>query len=87
MPELSTNGPVAPSPAATLLLEASELVEQAYRRASGASRVDGNAVRILKDGAANYAAWFAAIRAARKRSSSKTTSSRMTRSAASLQLR
>jgi cardiolipin synthase len=66
MPELSTNGPVAPSPAATLLLEASELVEQAYRRASGASRVDGNAVRILKDGAANFAAWFAAIRAARK---------------------
>ena len=62
MPELSTNDPVAPSPAATLLLEASELVEQAYRRASGASRVDGNAVRILKDGAANYAAWFAAIR-------------------------
>ena len=66
MPELSRNDPVAPSPAATLLLEASELVEQAYRRASGASRVDGNAVRILKDGAANYAAWFAAIRAARK---------------------
>ena len=66
MPELSTTDPVAPSPATTLLLEASELVEQAYRRASGASRVDGNAVRILKDGAANYAAWFAAIRAARK---------------------
>ena len=58
--------PVAPSPEAALLLQASELVEQAYRRASGAPLVKGNAVRILKDGAANYTAWFAAIRAARK---------------------
>jgi cardiolipin synthase len=58
--------PVAPSQEAALLLEASELVEQAYRRASGAPLVKGNAVRILKDGAANYTAWFAAIRAARK---------------------
>jgi cardiolipin synthase len=57
---------VAPSPATTLLLEASELVELSYRRASGAPRVEGNAVRILKDGAANYAAWFAAIGVARK---------------------
>ena len=66
MLELLTNEPLAPSPDATLPLEASELVEQAYRRASGAPLVEGNAVRILKDGAANYAAWFAAIRAARK---------------------
>ena len=66
MPELPTNEPVTPLPDATLLLEASELVEQAYRRASGAPLVEGNAVRILKDGAANYTAWFAAIRAARK---------------------
>src|SRR5664279_3001812 len=58
--------PVPPSPDAAPLLEASELVEQAYTRASGAPRVEGNAVRLLKDGAANYAAWFAAIRAARK---------------------
>src|SRR5664279_54794 len=58
--------PVPPSPDAAPLLEASELVEQAYRRASGAPLVKGNAVRILKDGAANYTAWFAAIRAARK---------------------
>ena len=57
---------VPPSPDAALLLEASELVEQAYRRASGAPLVKGNSVRILKDGAANYTAWFAAIRAARK---------------------
>ena len=66
MPERPTNEPVAPSPDAALLLEASELVEQAYTRASGAPLVEGNAVRILKDGAANFAAWFAAIRAARK---------------------
>jgi len=58
--------PDAPSPEAALLLQASELVEQAYRRASGAPLVKGNAVRILKDGAANYTAWFATIRAARK---------------------
>lgn len=57
---------VAPSPATTLLLQASELVDLSYCRASGAPRVEGNAVRILKDGAANYAAWFAAIGVARK---------------------
>ena len=66
MPEPPTNEPVVPSPDASLLLAASELVEQAYTRASGAPRVEGNSVRILKDGAANFAAWFAAIRAARK---------------------
>jgi cardiolipin synthase A/B len=57
---------VARSPAPTLLLQPSEMVELSHRRASGAPRVDGNAVRILKDGAANYAAWFAAIGLARK---------------------
>jgi len=66
MPKPPTNHPPAPSPNAALLLEASELVERSYRRASGAPLVEGNAVRILKDGAANYAAWFAAIRAGRK---------------------
>jgi cardiolipin synthase len=66
MPEPPTNAPVAPSPDANLLLAASELVEQAYTRASGAPSVEGNSVRILKDGAANFAAWFAAIRASRK---------------------
>jgi len=66
MAEPLTTKPVAPSPDANLPLEASELLEQAYTRASGAPRVEGNAVRILKDGAANFAAWFAAIRAARK---------------------
>ena len=66
MPEFPTKEPVTASPDATLLLAASELVEQAHRRASGAPLVKGNAVRILKDGAANYTAWFAAIGAARK---------------------
>jgi cardiolipin synthase len=65
MPEHPSNETVA-LPAETPLLEASDLIEQAYRRASGAPLVEGNAVRILKDGAANYAAWFVAIRAARK---------------------
>jgi cardiolipin synthase len=66
MAEPKSNDPVASLPDADLLLAASELVERAYTRASGAPRVEGNAVRILKDGAANFAAWFAAIRAARK---------------------
>ncbi len=66
MPEPTTPGPLPPSSDAAALLGASEQVEQAYTRASGAPLVEGNAVRVLKDGAANYAAWFAAIRAARK---------------------
>ena len=45
-------------------MKTSQLLEQAYTRASGAPLVAGNAVTILKDGAANFAAWFAAIRAA-----------------------
>ena len=45
----------------------SALVEQAFTRASGAPLVRGNAVRILKDAAANYPAWLAAIRGARNR--------------------
>ena len=56
----------APPPAAPSFLTASELVEQAFTRASGAPLVEGNAVRLLKDGVANYTAWFAAIRAATK---------------------
>jgi cardiolipin synthase len=56
----------ASTPTDPSLLAASELVEQAFTRASGAPLVEGNAVCLLKDGAANYAAWFAAIRAARR---------------------
>ncbi|HEY4185174.1 MAG TPA: phospholipase D-like domain-containing protein [Polyangia bacterium] len=47
-------------------LATSELVEQGFNRASGAPLVKGNAVRVLKDGAENYPAWFAAMRAAKK---------------------
>ena len=41
-------------------------MEQAFTRAAGAPLVKGNAVRLLKNGAENYPAWAAAIRAARK---------------------
>ncbi len=41
-------------------------MEQAFTRAAGAPLVKGNAVRLLKDGLANYPAWFDAIRAARR---------------------
>ena len=43
------------------------LTEQAFDRAAGAPLVEGNAVRLLKDGTENYPAWFAAIEAARSR--------------------
>ena len=46
--------------------EGSQLVQQAFTRAAGAPLVDGNAVRLLKDGAENYPAWMAAIHAARR---------------------
>lgn len=38
----------------------------ALSRAAGAPLVDGNAVRLLRDGAENYPAWLAAIAAARR---------------------
>ena len=40
--------------------------DQAFSRAAGAPLVDGNAVRLLKDGAENYPAWLAAIAAAER---------------------
>ena len=43
------------------------LAEQAFSRAAGAPLVSGNAVELLIDAAANYAAWLAAIRGARQR--------------------
>ena len=42
------------------------LTEQAFDRAAGAPLIRGNAVRLLKDGAENYPAWFAALEAARR---------------------
>ena len=43
------------------------LAEQAFSRAAGAPLVNGNAVELLIDAAANYAAWLAAIRGASQR--------------------
>jgi cardiolipin synthase A/B len=44
----------------------SQLVEQAYARATGAPLVLGNRVRLLKDAAENYPAWLECIAAARQ---------------------
>jgi len=43
------------------------LAEQAFSRAAGAPLINGNAVELLIDAAANYAAWLAAIRGASQR--------------------
>ena len=53
--------PTALDKATTLRL----LAEQAFSRAAGAPLLEGNAVELLIDAPANYAAWLAAIRAAR----------------------
>jgi cardiolipin synthase A/B len=42
------------------------LAEQAFSRAAAAPLIEGNAVRLLLDADANYAAWLAAIRSAEK---------------------
>ena len=49
------------------ILSPRQLAEQAFSRAAGAPLVPGNRVRILKDAEANYPAWLAAIRQARRR--------------------
>ena len=46
--------------AATAVSERS-LIDQAFTRASGAERTEGNRVRLLRDAAENYPAWLAAI--------------------------
>lgn len=43
-----------------------ELPDRAFDRATGSSRIEGNAVRILRDAAENYPAWLAAIDAAKR---------------------
>ena len=40
--------------------------DQAFSRAAGAPLVEGNAVRLLKDGTENYPAWLAAIEGAER---------------------
>ena len=42
-----------------------ELAQQAFSRAAGAPLIEGNRVRLLKNGEENYPAWLAAIRAAK----------------------
>ena len=41
------------------------LLDQAFSRAAGAARIDGNRVTLLRDAAENYPAWLDAIAAAR----------------------
>jgi cardiolipin synthase A/B len=45
----------------------SDLLDQAFTRAAGASLVPGNRVRLLQDAVENYPAWLAAIGGARRR--------------------
>ncbi len=47
------------------LLSARSLAELAFSRAAGAPLIGGNALRLLRDGAGNYAAWRDAIRSAK----------------------
>ena len=42
------------------------LIDQAFTRAVGAERIEGNRVRLLRDGAENYPAWHEAIASARR---------------------
>ena len=46
------------------------MVEHAYARATGATLITGNAVRLLKDAEENYPAWLEAIAGARSSSKS-----------------
>ena len=52
----------------TTSMTASELslIDQAFTRASGAERIEGNRVRLLRDAAENYPAWLEAIAAAER---------------------
>lgn len=63
----SRHYPRPPDPARDSATPLSRIVaDQLFSRIAGADRVDGNAVRVLRDGAENYAAWLAAIRGARR---------------------
>jgi cardiolipin synthase len=55
--------PLYPQPG---ILSPRQLAEQAFSRAAGAPLVPGNQLRILKNAEANYPAWLAAIRQARR---------------------
>ena len=63
------DAPTRPGPltdTARALAAVRVIADQAFSRAAGAPLVQGNAVRILKDGAENYPAWLAAIADARE---------------------
>src|SRR5258708_32293982 len=48
------------------LMAVRALADQAFSRAAGASLVEGNGVRLLKDAGENYPAWLDAIGAAER---------------------
>ncbi len=56
-----------PTPLLPSLSSSRLLAQQALSRAAGAPLLSGNAVELLIDAAANYAAWLAAIRGAQQR--------------------
>lgn len=60
--------PVQPfeEPAASASRAEWSLMEQAYSRAAGAHRIEGNSVRQLRDAVENYPAWLDAIAAAER---------------------
>lgn len=41
--------------------EEQSLIDQAFSRAAGARRIEGNSVRLLRDAVENYPAWLDAI--------------------------
>ncbi len=63
LPALNPSTATASEPAGSLI-SARSLAELAFSRAAGAPLVGGNSLRLLLDGAENYAAWHTAIRSA-----------------------
>jgi cardiolipin synthase len=51
---------------AAIAVSERSLIDQAFTRASGAERIEGNRVRLLRDAAENYPAWLDAIAAAER---------------------
>jgi cardiolipin synthase A/B len=52
--------------ASDVALPARALADQAFSRAAGAPLIEGNSIRLLRNGAENYPAWLHAIAAARR---------------------
>jgi cardiolipin synthase len=53
-------------PTTPIVASEHSLIDQAFTRASGAERIEGNRVRLLRDAAENYPAWLDAIAAAER---------------------